>query len=175
MYLLGRWVFTCLYISAASSFLLPLLSPLPSLQLQILLMGPTSNEAFLDTPASYSGPAERISFPLLACHKMMIDTCTSRSLLGLCSHEGQPQAAAPAFHKGGTPKSLAPWMSLTGAESVFDIHVLDQTGCELGEEYPWLLVTDQAPRYCRSSLPGSGLTQILTAVNSSWFFAFFGS
>ena len=50
MYLLGRWVFTCLYISATSPFLLPLLSPLPSLQLQILLMGPTSNETFLDTP-----------------------------------------------------------------------------------------------------------------------------
>lgn len=175
MYFLGRWVFTCLYISATSPFLLPLLSPLPSLQLQVLLMGPASNEAFLDTPASCSGPAERISFPLLACNKMMIDTCSSQSLLGLCSHEGQPQAAAPAFHKGGTPKLLAPRMSLTGAESAFDIHVPDQTGCELGEEHPWLLVTDQAPRYCRSSLPGSGLAQILTAVNGSWFLAFFGS
>ena len=86
-----------------------------------------------------------------------------------------PQSAAPAFHRGGTPRSLAPRRSLTGAESVFDIHVLDQTGCELGEGYPWLLVTDQAPQYYRSSLLGSGITQILTAVNSSWFFAFFGS
>lgn len=64
MYLLGRWVFKCLYVSATSPFLLPLLSPLPSLQLQILLMGPTSNEAFLDTSPP---PLDQLSGFLFHC------------------------------------------------------------------------------------------------------------
>ena len=40
------------------------------------------------------------------------------------------------------------------------VHILGQMGCELGGGCPWSLVTDQAPRCCRSSLLGSGITQI---------------
>lgn len=134
--------------------------PLPSLQIQILLLGLSSNEAFPDSsPPLWTSRVDSFSSvvtkwrlasifhsPYIYAPMKVGDS----KLLLLPSTEVVPQCHWPL-----ESHHLAQNQYLES----FGIHILGQTDCE-PEGCPWSLVTDQIPWCCRNSLLGSHITQI---------------